>query len=279
MHRITFLKTARFLFATSGLMRGVKWKWKTLGFLLLFWGSASQWAFSSVAPITGRLLTSFSRQTDSDYPNSSVGLEPWLLMDATDTLSFRVRALFDRPVNLYHPFRVPVVELLALKSLSRGRTVDWTAFAQSSALDVETWHKEGAVFRQAIGIQTQVRLGAGIRAELSAGPYATFHEFERGRNGTVFSKAGFLEQLSLIGEWGRLRLELVALVLHDWNGSWHLNYSTFERLSFELFPLLSVGISHQLLRSQIDEASGVVAPIGFFDGRRSRLTGFLAWVF
>jgi hypothetical protein len=188
----------------------------------------------------------------------------------------RVRALIDRPFDPYRKLRAPLVEVLGIAL--PGPEAWWGGFSQFTALDLHSWSTEGVQTRLAVG--GILRLVSGpFTAELSAGPFVSLNELERrlNGNGDRFSRAGFLEQVSLAYQWGPLKLELLALVVQDWNGRWTGFYSSFERVSWRIFKSLSVGVTHQLLRSHVDEETGSFTPIGIFDGRKSRIAGFVQW--
>jgi hypothetical protein len=116
-----------------------------------------------------------------------------------------------------------------------------------------------------------------LQLEISTGAFVGIHEYHQLANGDPGSQVGFLEQLAVAYQWGPLKLEVLGLVVQDWNGRWRNVYSTFERLSWQIARPLSIGVIHQLLRSQVNEASGDFQPIGFFDGRKSRIAGFVQW--
>ncbi len=223
------------------------------------------------------LTTSVGRRLDPDFPRPSVSFEPALSYRLSDQSSLRFRTLLDRPFDGYRKLLVPYLELFGAWIPVRSSQTELGAFALTSGQDLELWGEEGASVRQVIGGIGRWRPAPWVLLELSLGPYLAFSHFALRRNGSANSITGFLEQLALTLQSGRWKLEIIGLVVQDWNGRWRNLYSTFERLSLTLSPAISVGITHQLLRSRVED-SGVLMPIGFIDGRRSRIGGFVQWL-
>jgi hypothetical protein len=232
---------------------------------------------SAPASVRASIIASVGRQLDPDFPTSSVSLEPSLGYTTRALGFFRARTLLDRPLDPYKPWRAPFAELLGIVPLHQSERFDHSLFFQTSGQDIHQWNSEGMQVRQAVGWLGTWRVFPGFSAELSLGPFSALNEFDKRRNGDPFSRAGVLEQLSLTYQWGPMKLEILALVVQDWNGRWRNLYTTFERLSVRLARDFSFGVTHQLLRSHMDEVSGSLQPVGVFDGRKSRIAGFLLW--
>jgi hypothetical protein len=223
------------------------------------------------------LVTSIGRQLDPDFPLGSVTLEPSLTYMASPLGTLSLRALLDRPLDAYKPWRAPFAELLGIALWHRGNSFDQGFFAQTGAQDLHQWNSEGVQLRQALGWYARWRAFEGMSTEFSVGPYAVLNEFSHRRNGEPFSQWGALEQITVAYQRGPFKIEILVLLVQDWNGRWRNLYSTFERVSWRLAENFSVGLTHQLFRSQVDEVSGALAPIGLFDGRKSRVAGFILW--
>lgn len=234
-------------------------------------------ALLSPAPLRASILTSIGRQLDPDFPLGSLSVEPAFSYTTENSSFVRLRALLDRPLDAYKPWRAPFVELLGIGLFIRGDRWDHGLFSQTSPQDLHAWNSEGIQVRQAAGWYSRWRAFPGFSVEFSAGPFVTVNEFYKRRNGETFSQVGALEQLAFTFQRGPFKLEVLALVVQDWNGRWRNLYSTFERFSWRVVEGLSIGLTHQLLRSQIDEVSGALQPIGLFDGRKSRVAGFVLW--
>lgn len=252
--------------------------WRTVVFVhLLTWGaSGAHAAVSPASELQASLVTSFGRQLDPDFPGESFGLEPSAAWQPEAGL-LRVRGLLDRPLDPHKPLRVPYTELLGVYLVHRSRAIDLGLFAQVNGQNLHQLSTEGLQLRQAAGLALQTRFGERFQLEFFAGPFGCLNEYERKRNGDPFSQAGFLEQAGLTFQSGAIKLELLLLAVQDWNGRWRNYYSSFERITFRVARQWSFGFTHQLMRSQVDEVSGALAPIGFFDGRKSRIAGFILW--
>lgn len=221
--------------------------------------------------------TSVGRRLDPDYPRPSFSIEPAFAYQPSETFSLRARTLLDRPFDGHQRLLVPFLEVLAVWLPKQSDVAELGAFALTSGQDLELWGNEGPTVRQVVGAIGRWHPRRWVLVELSVGPYLGFSHYAARRNGSANSITGFLEQLSLTFQSGRWKLEFIGLVVQDWNGKWRNLYSTFERLSFTLSPAFSVGLTHQLLRSRVED-SGALMPIGFIDGRRSRIGGFVQWV-
>lgn len=233
-------------------------------------------AVETAGPWRASVTTSIGRQLDPDFPADSVSFEPSLAWSPDSSTALRLRALLDHRVDAVRPWSVPYAELLGVFIFRSNSQRDWGVFSHTNAADLHSLSTEGWQLRQTVGGFLRWRLGP-VTAEFSAGPFLSGSEYARRRDGSAFSQTGLLEQLSLSYQWGRVKLEVLGLAVQDWNGRWRGFYSTFERVTVRLAPRFSVGVTHQLVRSQIDEVSGEQMPIGLFDGRRSRLAGFIQW--
>lgn len=229
-------------------------------------------AFSATPPIF-TVTTSVGQKLDATASEASLGLET--ILQGTAAFDWRLRCLLDRPFNVHEKLKLPTAE--ALLSVPLGPASPAAVFFQASVLDVQNWASEGALGRLALGLQSRWNLGAGFTLDFALAPFVGLNTLTRHSSGTPFSQGGVLEQVTLSGTWQRLRAELMVLVIQDFNGRWRNLYSTFERLSFFITPRLAVGISHQLLGSRVSEATGRWSPIGVFDGRKSRISGFVSW--
>lgn len=227
--------------------------------------------------VSASIMTSMGRDLDPDKDRSSWGLEPWLSWRPTSLSLLRLRTLLDRPFDLHRPLQIPFVEGLGIFILHQSAIGDFGLFSQSTALEIHSWSKEGFQLRQSVGAMVRLRPKANLTVELSAGPFLGATEFRKRRNGEPFSQMGFLEQLGITYQWGSVKFEVMGLAVQDWNGQWHGLYSTFERITWQALHDVSIGITHQLLRNHVDEVSGTFQPIGIFDGRKSRVAGFVQW--
>ncbi len=222
------------------------------------------------------LTTSVGRRLDPDYPRASVSFEPAFTYRVSEALMLRARTLLDRPFDGHQRLLVPYLEVLGVWLPFRSTHVDLGGFALTSGQDLELWGNEGPMVRQVVGSVVRWHPRPWFLLEFFVGPYVAFAHFAERRNGTPNSITGFLEQLALTFPLGRWKVEFIGLVVQDWNGHWRNLYSTFERLTFTLSPTFSFGLTHQLLRSRVGD-SGALMPIGFIDGRRSRIGGFVQW--
>jgi hypothetical protein len=258
---------------TLDSMHGVKLSGWVIGALIQVQGAA----LAAVPAWTSTLAASVGRPLDADYGKTSFLFEPSVTATWKGAAVLSFRSVFERSLAPFQKIQVPVAESLLSIPLLKGPTLQWSAFVQASLLEVESWGAEGPQSRLAAGASLEWRPHPSLTLDGSTGPYVGLHALDQRYSGERFSKGGWLAQLRLMLEWQRFRLELLALVLEDWNELWHTRYATFERLSFRVLPAFRVGIAHQLFRNRIEDASGMLGPIGFFDGRRSRFSGFVQW--
>jgi len=250
--------------------------WRAGIFALIFF-STQAGAVVAEPSLRASLITSVGRQTDADFPRPSVTFEPWLVWRATTATTLRFRALLDRPFDPYKNWQAPSMEILGVWLVNQSGSFDWGWVAQTAGQDIDKWAGEGFQLRQMAGAIARWQPASGLQLELVVGPYVAGNEYTQLRKGEYFSIAGALQQLTVSYQRGLAKLEVLGLCVQDWNGRWRNYYSMTERVSLRLWEGFSVGVSHTLAWSQIDEATGLVAPVGFFDGRKSRLAGFVQW--
>ncbi len=246
-----------------------------LPLFILFFGGTS---FAAHVPTTrASLLTSYGRQLDPDYPRESMSLEPSFTWNFRSYSSLSARALLDRSFDLHKPLRVPFLEFLTKFGLVAQPHQTFGVFVYSQFPELQDWGGEGAQLRQIGGGYFSKRFESGLSFDLLAGPFLYFSEYAQRRNGQRFSQMGFVEQVSAAYQIGNLKFEFLFFLAQEWNGRWQNFYSTFERVSLRLTESLWVGLTHQLVLSHIDELTGNYSPVGVFDGRKSRVAGFLQW--
>lgn len=234
-------------------------------------------SFLAAAPQWGSTLgASVGRPLDADYGKPSVLFEPSVsaTWEGSAVLSFR--SILEQEFSGLRKIQVPVAEALLNLPWFKTATVQLGVFAQGSLLEIENWDTQGAHGRLAAGASVEWKILPSLTLDVSAGPYVGLNSMAAKFSGERFSQGGGLAQIRLMLEWQRFRLEALGLVLEDWNGQWNTRYATFERLSYRVLPEFRVGIAHQLFRNRLDTA-GTLGPIGFFDGRRSRVSGFVQW--
>ncbi len=249
---------------------------KLSGWVLLALVQVQSSALAARPSWVSTLAASLGRPLDADYGKTSFLFEPSVAArwGTSATLSFR--AVFERELAPLKRVQVPIAEALLNLALFGNSTLRFSSFAQGSLLEMENWATQGPEGRLAAGATVEWKAHPSLTLDASVGPYLGLHAMEAKYSGERFSRGGFLAQIRLMLEWQRLRFEALALVLEDWNGQWNTRYATFQRLSYPLFPEFRVGVAHQLFRNRM-ETSGMLGPIGLFDGRRSRLSGFVQW--
>ncbi len=250
--------------------------WGAVGISLQLLGLSTSIAMPP-GGLSATLNASVGSSLDSLSSRPSVAFEPALNYQASPSSNLRLRTLLVRPFNSHLSVQLPYTDLLGLFVLGGSPAANYGMYSQSSALNMAEWGKEGFQIRQAVGAFGKYCPTEGLCFEVSAGPYLGASEFRSRRNGIAFSQGGLLEQVSAAYEWKRWKFEVLALVAQDWNGKWQGVYSTLERVAWRASTNLCLGITHQLVRSTISEASGTFQPIGFYDARKSKIAGFVQW--
>ncbi len=127
--------------------------------------------------------------------------------------------------------------------------------------------------RPAIGLSIQPFSFLTLSGRM--GPYLVLSQYKQFAHGAPKPRYGINELLAVEFSISSWKLEIEWILDQAYTSFWNNNYSSSESLQYLFSSSVSLGISHSLLSSIIDDSTGFYRTVQAFDDRNSRLSLFL----
>lgn len=227
------------------------------------------------SPLSLGVVTSIGTYLSPEEPKSSLSLAPTLGYDFGERRFLELYTVVDRPFDAHENFSVP------LTILSYGHGVELTdAFRTSlgtslTALSLDRWAADGHMVRGAATVTVSRELLPGLKAAFKTGPFGQLNKYTQTTSGKALPSWGFTQKVQLTYVWKDFTFDLILLADQKYADRWRNGYGTFEAVTYDLTNDWSVGVSHELLGSVLDDSTGYYKALQVFDERNSRVSAFL----
>ncbi|MCB0404698.1 MAG: hypothetical protein KDD51_07905 [Bdellovibrionales bacterium] len=228
------------------------------------------------------ITTTFGTTLDPKNSQSSFTLEPQLAWNLNQKTTLSAYSEIDRPLNPYENFSSPITYLLLTHK------VDWVPGTTTTlrftirANNLHRWKYDGYQLRSEGGVQLSRDLGNHVNLMGRLWAHGDLNEYRQTTAGKDLPRLGFGERIALSYSPGDFNFELHVIVGQSYHGNsgnralWKNSIVTAEVAEYRLSDSYTVGFSHELIHSLIDETTGLRGTMKIFDGRASRLSAYMA---
>ncbi|MCB9254354.1 MAG: hypothetical protein H6617_06700 [Bdellovibrionaceae bacterium] len=228
------------------------------------------------------VTTTFGTTLDPKNSQSSFTLEPQLAWNLSGNTALTAYTEIDRPLNPYENFSSPVSYLLLTHKVNWVPETKTTLRFAIRANNLHRWKYDGYQLRSEAGIQLSRDLGSQFSLMGRAWTYGDLNEYRQTTSGKALPLVGFGERVALSFSPGNFNFELHVIVGQSYHGQsgdralWKNSIVTAEVAEYRFNDTYTVGVSHELVHSLIDETTGLRGTLKIFDGRASRLSAYMA---
>ena len=241
-----------------------------LGFSQVTWGSAP-----TPKSITANINTAFGTTLNREDRQTSITLTPELTYRTQPKSLIHFATIIDRPTNPYSQFQIPVVSLSGVRELDPSGALNPQVSLSFSALSLDKLGSEGLSLRTRPAMGASLSLFSFLTLSGRLGPYLILSQYTQFTNGEPKPKYGINELISANLTVASFRAEVEVALDQAYTTFWRNNYSSTESLAYLFSDTFSLGVSHSLLSSVVDDTTGFYRRVQVFDSRQSRISMFL----
>ena len=233
------------------------------------------YAEAAMPSLQTTLTSTLGTALDATQAATSVTFEPDLNYRWNDEQSVRAYASLERPTNAYKNFSMPLSFVQYRHRLLKNEDWELSLRPRASLMSLDRWSSDGVMVRSTLGLYAKYSFTDSLSVVLAVAPYVQFSEYRQTTSGETLPRHGISERATFAWTTGRTTLELDFLIEQKRHTDWKNNYVLAQSLSYDLDGTFSVGASHELATSVIDESTGRGRSFSFFDSRRSRVSAFV----
>ncbi len=190
----------------------------------------------------------------------------------------------DRSFNRYENFNVPFIKAeihFSLLPSPQPQTGDplvgpWVLQLRPflSVLNLDRWNQDGARGRGGVNAVAHYEVAPQIAVQIEIAPWLELSKFRANTAGREFPAGGFTEKATVELSHRAVFLELAFSAQQSLRSVWRNDWGVQQRLGYRFSPVIQAGVSHELLTGLLDESTGLLRPLPFYDARRSRVAVF-----
>lgn len=225
--------------------------------------------------LSANLTTAIGANLDQTDRQTSLTLTPDLTYAIDETNRITFGTVIDRPFDAYKQFEIPTLSLIGSRSLNPQGALDPQASLAFTALSLDKLGVEGLSLRTRPAVGLSLRPLSIISLSGRLGPYFILSQYNQFANGEPKPKYGINEVIAaslILNSW---KLEVELVIDQAYTTFWRNNYSSSESIEYQIAKSMSLGVSHSLLSSVVDDSTGFYRTVQVFDNRRSRISMFL----
>jgi hypothetical protein len=221
------------------------------------------------------VVTTVGSQLDKQDNKASLTFEPTLSYSFGERRTIELYTAIDKPFNQYELVTVPKTILTYAHGFDWITGLKTTASAALNAISLDRWSTDGKMLRASVNLSGVLEITEGLTVALRVGPYGQLNEFKQSTAGRDLSKYGLTERVILEYTIGPVILDLVVLFDQKYTAVWKNAYSHLEQAAVRLDDEWTVGVSHEILGSAVDDSTGLFRPAQVFHERNSRVSAFV----
>lgn len=226
-------------------------------------------------PLGVDLVTSVGSQLDKTDGKASLTLEPTLSYDFGNRRVLELYSAIDRPFNQYERLTLPKTILTYAHGFKWIQGVTTTATAAATAISLDRWNADGSMLRGSVALTAKKEILRDLTLALKVGPYGQLNRYRQTTSGKDLPKYGLTEKMTVEYTLGRVVFDFVILFDQKYSTVWKNAYSTLEQAAYKVTDNWSLGLSHELLGSTLDDSTGLSSPFQVFHERNSRVSAFV----
>ncbi len=223
------------------------------------------------------VISTVGSQLDKQNDKASLTLEPTVTYQFDSIRYLELYSAFDRPFNPYDKVTVPKTILTFGHEVSFARGTKSLATVALTALSLDRWSTDGRMMRGSVALTHKIEPFTNFTISFKAGPFAQTNEYRQTTAGRDLPKYGFAEKLIVEYTIGRFVLDFVLLADQRYSVNWKNGYSTLEQAAYRLDDQWTLGLSHELIGSTLDDSTGRFHALQVFDERNSRVSAFVEY--
>lgn len=228
------------------------------------------------------ITTTLGTTLDPKKSLASITLEPQLAWNLSKTTALTAYAEIDRPFDKYENFSNPVTYLLLTQKVSWVPETSTTLRFILRANNLHRWNHDGYQLRSEVGIQMSREIARDLTLMGRVWGSGDLNQYRQTTAGKDLPLAGLGERIALSFSPGKFNFELHVIAGQSFYGTagsqaiWKNAFITAEVAEYKFNDRYTVGVSHELVTSLIDDTTGLRGSIKVFDGRTSRLSAYMA---
>lgn len=212
---------------------------------------------------------------NKDNRQSSLTLSPEINYRPDPNTQLSFSTLIDRPTSANSKVWLPTLNLTGMKDLDPTGALDPNVSLSFSLLSLDKLDSEGLSIRTrpALGVALQLFSFLGISGRM--GPYLVLSQYRQFANGEPKPRFGINELIETeltVKSW---KLSVALVIDQAYTNFWRNNFSSTESLQYMISKSFSVGLSHSILSSVIDDTTGFYRTVPTYADRLSRVSLFV----
>lgn len=254
------------------------WGSYTLIFSVVFLAlsaSSISLAADPIKSFTLNLVTAYGATLDKENRQSSVSFTPEVDFQNDAHTRVKFSGLIDRPTSEYSSIKIPVISLVGIKELDADGDFNSQLALAFSALSVDKIGSEGLSLRTRPSISLFISPFDFLNLNGRMGPYLILSQYNQFSNGEPKPRYGINEQIAIEISIKKWRGSLTFILDQAHTSFWRNDYSSSQSLQYLFSSNVSLGVSHSLLSSVVDDSTGFYRAVQVFDSRNSRVSMFL----
>jgi len=230
---------------------------------------------SQASSLSANLNTAIGANLDQTNRQTSLTLTPNLTYAIDEINRIIFGTIIDRPFDAYKQFEIPTFSLRGSRSLNPQGALDPQATLAFTALSLDKLGTEGLSLRTCPGLGLTLSPLSIISLSVRLGPYFILSQYNQFANGEPKPKYGINEIIAASLVFNSWKLEMELIIDQAYTTFWRNNYSSSQSIDYQFAKSMSLGVSHSLLSSVVNDSTGFYRTVQVFDTRRSRISMFL----
>ncbi|NBX67729.1 MAG: hypothetical protein EBR01_02050 [Proteobacteria bacterium] len=242
---------------------------------LLLWSASKSLAMDIPKTTSFEIQTAYGVNLNKGNRQSALTLLPEINYRPDPRTQVTLLMVIDRPTSSQSQIEFPTVTVAGIKDLDPTGALNPNVSLAFSALSLNQLSSEGLSIRTRPALGISIQLFSFLSLSGRMGPYLLLSQSRQFASGEPKPRFGVNELIAanLIVESWKLSVELV--LDQAYTNYWRNNFSSEEALEYLISKSASVGLSHSIISSVIDDTTGFYRTTQSFDERISRVSLFL----